>query len=409
LYLKKLDENRKAWLIRRNLSRFHRKSRLGKKSIFIKHVVYEHAPERKNLDTPIKFGKIYSNGVTRNVKIRAYPNPVPRVLSLTDNWDATVSFLRDVRQKLSKNIENKEMRPELNFSRRTRRSGTLNIDSYHDFSSLESITIPVALILASEYDRSRKLVNWAPFAINIHEWNPKVRQMLDDIGFLQLSGVDGPEYDIIATGNSKLLRLRCGDTVDGAAIGAYFDALGVNLLEEDSRLYVAIMEAVNNIIHHAYKNDELIEPNSVKNWWLAAEIKQDNLSSRLRIVVYDQGATIPRTLPTWERYPVWKAVFKTLMNTVRGTAIDLEPDNPDYDGDAIRIAMEIGRSSTDQSHRGKGLAQIVSPLDYCHSGAVAIYSRQGEFRQKKGEVSVSVNRNIPMIGTLVYWDLELRR
>jgi hypothetical protein len=351
---------------------------------------------------------IYQHGVNRPVRLTGVARAVPAHLNLRDNWDETVTFLRSVRSSLSDNIDLLQKRGLAKPDRRFRRSNARTVGIYSDFTTIKSIVIPVALILASEYDRTTKLFSWAPFAIDIEKWHPDVRILLQDIGFLELAGVDRPAETILEAGSTKLLRLRCGDNASGEAVGAYMQQLGVDLTKMDTRLYDAISEAITNIVHHAYKDENLLDRHSIHNWWLvAASTILDDSRRRLQIVVYDQGASIPRTLPSWDRYPLLKRKLTEFLSFLVGSDIDTNPEDARYDGDAIRLAIEVGRSSTDEGHRGKGLDQIVKALELCQSGTVAIYSRQGEFRQTKGEPPQSVNRAVPMVGTLVSWDLTI--
>jgi hypothetical protein len=401
--LKKLHFDQKQQLVRRGRQEMQRRKSIKTEIFGAKY------PEKPLSAAPERKGSVYWDGVSRKVTIKGSPREVPSVLSLRNNWDETANFLVSVRSSLSDRIYTLRKRGRRRPDRKFRRSQALKIGNYLDFTTIESISIPVALILASEYDRSRRLIDWAPFAIDIEKWNPNVRRLLDDIGFMELAGVDQQSEEILQAEATTVLRLRCGHTVDGEAIGAYMAMLGVDLVEGDSRLFDAIMEAVTNIVHHAYRDESLLEQNSVKNWWLVAALTSETDGvQRLEVVVYDQGASIPRTLPSWDRYPLVRRKLAEFSNYVVGSSIDPTPEDARFDGDAIRLAIEVGRSSMGEEHRGKGLDQIMKALDLCISGTVAIYSRQGEFRQSKGEVARSINRSVPIIGTMVSWDLTIK-
>jgi hypothetical protein len=396
--LKKLHQYQKI-----RLARLSDKEMLRRKTLNVKKRICtgsKLAPERK--------AWIYQNSVNLPMRIVGIPRAVPAILSLVNNWDETVTFLSAIRTSLSDGIDIFKKRGLRKPDGKFKRSAKLKIGTYSDFTTIQSISIPVALMLASEYDRVRKITNWAPFAIDIEKWKPEIRSLLDDIGFLELAGVNFPTSDLIQSGSLKILRLRCGDSADGEAVGQYFEALGLDLTEKDTRLYDAIMEAVTNIVHHAYKDETLNRPHTIANWWLVAAISDAEMGRRrLQIVVYDQGASIPQTLPSWDRYPYVQRKLKELFGFITGDNIDTSPSDARYDGDAIRLAIEVGRSSTAEGNRGKGLDQIVKALELCFSGSVVIYSRQGEFRQDECGNTQSINRSVPMVGTMVSWDLHI--
>lgn len=88
-------------------------------------------------------------------------------------------------------------------------------------------------------------------------------------------------------------------------------------------------------------------------------------------------------------------------------------------GDALKIkaAIEIGRSRTKLSNRGKGLQQMVGILDTLGNNAakVTIYSGRGVYRRtpKNGNTpeflyKLDDRRKQPGIrGTLIYWSIPL--
>ena len=352
---------------------------------------------------------VYRDRRSRYASVSGQALKVPSRLCLDSNWEDTTGFLNEVRASLSKDLD-KFTAADYKFpNRRARRSNPIKLHDYFDFSLLKYISLPVALVLASEFDRIRQISNlWKPFAVDLHTWDPAVRSLLNQIGFLELCGVDRNRGGVLEDDDSRVLKLRCGETTDGKAIGVYLQDIGIDLTREDPSLMEAIMEAVTNTVHHAYKNADLCVPHTVKSWWLVAALhKEDGDQRKLEVAVYDQGASIPRTLPSWDRYPFYVRKWKEFIETIGVLEDGASPDDARYDGDAIRLALEVGRSSTEEQFRGKGLNQIVSALDFCSAGTVVIYSRQGEFTLSKHSGLKSASRETPLTGTMVIWSLVL--
>src|SRR3546814_18034705 len=93
---------------------------------------------------------------------------------------------------------------------------------------------------------------------------------------------------------------------------------------------------------------------------------------RMTAVVFDQGITIPVSLPNWTRYAGWRRRMLTALMVVP-SASDTRSD-----GLAIATAVEESVSSTGHSHRGQGLAQMRRFVDQCADGHLRIMSRGGE-------------------------------
>lgn len=330
---------------------------------------------------------------------------VPSVLSFRSNYEVTAKFVNELANGINRSLD----RPAPNPNRHQRRAQLRNpspMGSYWDFSTVNEISILPALMIAAQYDRARILrPTWRPKAINVHRWEPQVRRFLEEVGFLELCGVRDKTEEMLHYSDVSLLRFRRGETVDGQAVGEYFAQLGIDLGTENPMLYDAITEAITNVINHAYGKEQLNPAQTVKAWWLCAMLKTGQAHKELSIVVYDQGASIPRTLPYSTKY---ESIKKSLLDLF---GIDFDSDDPTNDAKAISCAMRPGASATGESHRGRGLAQIVEVLDLSLGGHLSIYSRQGSVEAKKspgGSVEISpVNRAMAIIGTAIVWHLVL--
>ena len=324
--------------------------------------------------------------------------PAPAVVSLSANPDETLKFLDQTRQSLH---DQWVQFPRNRSRRHATKSAPLVVRSYWDYSSIERIGPDAALVLASQYDRFRRKGGWTPRAVDIDKWNPEVRAELDGVGFLELVGVAhaGPPY--VDVGTRRILKFQANDEAYGQQVFKMLTDLGVNENLHLIDLYSCIVEAIVNTRQHAYPADILFEQPHVPNWWLAASL--DHAKRRLRVTVVDHGATIPRTLPRWERYPAFARGFRKLLRR----ELHPDPDDDGYDGAALAVAMAVGRTATEKEYRGKGLAFIESVLGLCNTGRLSIYSRRGSYIRTKGSKPFYATRPTPIRGTLVAWDLGL--
>ncbi len=371
---------------------------------------------KQNKNSEVKFNKavnritLYKDRKSRVVKSKLTAVSPPRDLNLTENWDETVQFLNDLRNSVDTAIERFANLPKSQLrirNRKQRRSLIVDQGRYFDFTKIDNISPQVALIIASEFDRQCDMSGVKPSAINIERWKPKVRDLLNAIGFLELSGVNDSEADYTDIGNLRILRLKSGSVIDGRLISEYLLNLGYNIFEEHPAIYDAIVEAIGNAVYHGYRDESNLSEKHVKKWWIFGTRLSGENWKKIRISVYDQGVTIPKTLPKWKLFPdIADAINR--MGRMFGfqNGVDIIR-NSSFDGSAIEAAIEVGKTSTMLAHRGHGMSQIVSVLGLCKSGYVAIYSRAGFVRYETGRKPVVRNCAVPLTGTLVVWDIEL--
>jgi anti-sigma regulatory factor (Ser/Thr protein kinase) len=162
-------------------------------------------------------------------------------------------------------------------------------------------------------------------------------------------------------------------------------------------LYGAMVEAIVNVVRHAYPIDSVDGPPDLRRWWMTGAV--DRAARWTTAVVYDQGITIPVSLPNWQHFAGWRHRILSAIGAV--------PDTSDTrsDGQAIAAAVEESASSTGEQHRGHGLAQMRNFVDQCQDGYLRIMSRCGEviFRPKKKPEIRSYDVSVG--GTLVEWNV----
>lgn len=273
-----------------------------------------------------------------------------------------------------------------------------NEKTYIDFKPIREISPGAALVLAAELDRwnhrfsknSSKLQ-----AIDVEKWDRNVCSRLRGMGFFKLLRVNETSHMEEHTSNIKFMNFRTGAKVDGKAIEE-LRTVDLEPFIGDSvpnrfRLYAAVAEAMTNVVHHAYDKSMKRRP----NWWLSAS--HDISKGELRILLYDQGAGIPATLPrkfSDRLFGLWKSNVS--------------------DSEMIKIAHELAETSTREAHRGHGLERdvrkYVESVD-CRS-AYRITSSRGEYTWTKnpnGKIKESMrNLSQPLRGTLIEWRLTLQ-
>lgn len=120
----------------------------------------------------------------------------------------------------------------------------------------------------------------------------------------------------------------------------------------------------------------------------------DKVRRRLTLSIYDQGITIPVTLPVI--WPIQRIadVFNRLFRR------SYNPASNEYDGDALQAAMTLSATSTGQSERGKGLSKIRNVVANCGGGRLRLISRRGNYIYENG-VDTYSTVNAPLMGTYV--------
>ena len=148
---------------------------------------------------------------------------------------------------------------------------------------------------------------------------------------------------------------------------------------------------MTNVVYHAY---EISQGVSYPNWWLSSS--HDRSKGELRILLYDQGVGIPKTLP----------------NKIEKRLLGLFPRGAS-DSEIIKLAHELTQTATHESHRGhrlqRDVRKYVESVE-CHS-AYQITSLRGVFTWNKGSDGgfTESKRDLkqPLLGTLIEWRLTL--
>ena len=242
----------------------------------------------------------------------------------------------------------------------------------------------------------------------IHRFRP-AKAMLDEIGFFRLLQIRRPRTR--RRSDVEILQFVSSRSVARKEAANITDTMRERLLVEDPllendvefdvtvmKLLGAIQEATENSCDHAYRDTDVPEVN--RRWWATGAI--DITKRHLNLIVYDQGKSIPASLPAWEKYPF---VERTLARVERRLGAAVGPDH--LDAYKMRLAMDVPRSSTEARHRGKGFQLFRRVVEESRDARLRILSRNGEFIYQKGSRPRLGALKTPLNGTLVEWDLWL--
>ena len=323
----------------------------------------------------------------------------PAVFCLDDNPAGVLAFIDDFRA-------GRLLRLRYRLDRRTeRRYKGRWIGTYTDIAAIRRITPAAALVLAAEYDRAHRRQRLGRRGVvNAADWDPGVARMLIDVGFLEHLQSSLPNYQPLSPRpiEKRMLPMLTGDRNEPEEINTLSQKLQ-SLMDSviDSALthaiYAGLIEAMDNCATHAYpKSHRFRHPTERGRWWMSGSVANGR---ELEVIFFDQGATIPGTLPhsgMRDNAHIW--IQKTL------NLVGIEAAN---DGQRIQAAMAVGRSAYDAQGRGHGLAQMRNLVEHATSGSLRILSRKGQYLYEKndGESVATLDRSIG--GTLVHWRFQL--
>jgi hypothetical protein len=351
--------------------------------------------------------ELYFGSGQRGRTLAAEGRRMPRSFSLSTNFVEVAQFLDSLRTHVEQGIQRSFRNPK------TRRK---HLEKWYDLATIEHITPASALVLASEFDRGRLLTGRALYAVDLHKWRPEVAEVLKQVGFLPILGIEGSSARPDGA-NIVVVPARSSDQVVGEEVSKLTDELAEfvitatapassrdkaqdDWLYKASQIYIVLLEAMNNVVEHAYPTNVTYQHRPMRRWWMTGSL--DRNLKRLSVVIYDQGVSIPYSLPNSAEYTKMAKIYHRLT----GTMYDRE--NAKQDGAAIAAAMQVAKSRTGQPHRGRGLALMREFLNTCKDGSLRIVSRNGECTYSKATRGpVTKTYPIGLRGTLIEWEMVL--
>lgn len=369
LEMKKLTPRYREWLRRRSL----------------------YVRMRRGL-TRVRYAEFTTLSGRRLVKI-SNESPIPEILCLDRNNEESLVFFHDLRLRTIRKASGRIKPPT---SKKKSRIGWVR--SYTDFSKVRSITPGAALILAAEYDRVRRNTGIIG-AINLDKWDKNVLSTLSQLGFFELLGFPGDFSPNFEGGVDKNLiyiaPMRCGDNTDyreaADDIRKLFLEVGGDMALK-RHLFGAIVDAIENVKGHAYGNSDNVRNLIPPLWWFSGSA--DPVKKILTLAIYDQGQTIPVTLP--KKWPLEEltAMFAGAFGT------QFRANTDEQDGEAVEAALRMSRSSTKLPERGKGLSKILNVVRQCPGGRMRLISRRGHYIFSDGR-GRHLTCSTPLLGTFI--------
>jgi len=377
--MKKISKKRRlrdvliAYLHRSGKSRIHKKIKRSKKishqiSILNKWI-WKKIEEGLNVE--IKRNKVYLT--------------LPSVMNFSEDYELTVSYLTVIRR-----LTNERFKSKLSYK-------LASIDFYN----LVKISTSAALVLTSEIskwdDNSRSKLHF-----DLNKWNQEIAGQLHDLGYFELFK-NNPFKNLEKNNNfhyeTKIVRYikgKCGDSNKARILKQEIIKIVGEEIDKWTFLHSGLTEAVINVSHHAYPETAGYSDQD-KNWYLSGSF--DEKKKLLKIVFYDQGIGIPKSLPASK---VWE---KALVILSRFPIIDRKKDEI-----LLKAAVELDRTSTGKSDRGKGLQDLLEFIKQRDNGYLSIISSKGlyKYTMDKGVNHIkTVSFNNKLLGTLIIWSVHL--
>jgi len=311
---------------------------------------------------------------------------LPRVMNFSSEYDTTILYVTAIRIL----TDNNSGKP----------SGFLKLQRVN-FNELEKISTSAALVLTAE------LSKWDDSIIQrlrplVKDWKPHIVKQFYELGFFDLfknNPLQGYELEKDEKSNLRLVKYikgECGDSKKARLLREEVCTIVGDSIDKWTFLRSGLDEAITNVTQHAYPDKNNVSTVD-KNWYLTGSYnKSKNI---LKVVFYDQGVGIPKTLPT---SGVWERVQQILYKLP-----SFEQKNDEM---LLKAAVELDRTSTGANDRGKGLHDLLEFIKKRGNGNLSIISRRGLYRftLKDSDAKIkTVGFENPLLGTLIIWSVAL--
>lgn len=332
----------------------------------------------------------------------AHRVPMPEVFCLDENPEETVSFLASMRR----NLLSRAIRSAARKKRKALKAQP--IPGYYDFATMRYISPTAGLILAALYHRVKSITGQRLHTINEHLWKPDVKQTLQSVGFHEFLEMKKARDHAEPHSEVIIQKFISGSQAEGEPVGKLQEALA-NLLPNElaeklleAEPYGGMFEAILNSHSWAYPEGHDWDYPPLRNWWLTGAV--DRKRGRVTVAVFDQGISIPVSLPHWKH---WSKLEERAKRLAARVGLSQPIEHFSNDGYAIRLAMTIAKSQTNLPQHGKGLHTMVEVAQRARRGRLRIISRNGQYVWESGQRPQMTTYRNPIGGTLVEWTLDL--
>lgn len=367
----------------------------------LRRLVWKEWTKRRRPKSGVRTAVVHRSG--KRFRTRALSAvPLPRVFCLDENTSETLAALHNLRR----DVLSRAM--ELRNDSENGVKKEVKLRKYFDIKTIRQIGPSAALILAAIFQRSKYITGRRLHTIDEHKWHEDVMWVLRALGFHELLEMRPLRRGRAYTGSVKIQPFVSGQRADGEELGKLQDALALLLPDElrhklfTAEPYGGMLEAILNSYSWAYPSNASWEFTALKNWWLTGAV--DTETNQVIVCAYDQGISIPASLPHWEHWSTVEFRAKRFMERLK---LSRPLDHYSNDALAIRIAMTIAKTATKLPQHGKGLHTMVEVAERAKYGRLRILSRNGEYIWETGKRPKTITHEFPLEGTLVEWQLEL--
>jgi hypothetical protein len=309
---------------------------------------------------------------------------LPAVMNFSNNYNRTMQAIQTIRHLTGRRIFNNQCY-RLCFV---------------DFSKIKYISASAALVLTAELSKWDDSVRQR-IRPKVKTWDKNILSQFDELGFFDLfRNKDSFELEKEKEpSNIRFVKYMKGHLHDDEKTQHLKKEIN-RIVGEDlgkwTFLYSGLSEAITNVVHHAYPDNKGYSEED-KKWYLTASYDVD--ARVIKVVFYDQGITIPGSLPE-----------SKLLEKILSYLSMLPLAERKRDEQLLKAAVEIKRSSTGEKDRGKGLQDLLEFIKQRGEGYLSIMSGKGLYKysqhNNKTEVK-SVSFTLPVCGTLIVWSTKL--
>jgi hypothetical protein len=306
---------------------------------------------------------------------------LPKVMNLSSHYDETIRYINAIRA-LSKNPR----------SRRYYRLASVKFDALREISS------SAALLLTSELSRWDDSIrnNLTPQTQN---WDPIIFEKFNSLGFFDLfrKAQVGPPKELNGSSVHFVKYIKGNhEDKDYRRLRRQLTEIIGKKITKWPLLHGGLDEAITNVCHHAYPSTHKMREKD-RNWYLTGAF--NDKTRELKIVFCDQGIGIPTSLPTSK---IWEKVLESIAS--------VPIVNRRKHATLLKAAMEVSRTSTDKTDRGKGLPDMKEFIRQRGAGYLALMSGHGLYKltvSEHGETHKTDTLSHPVEGTLIIWRVQL--
>jgi len=310
---------------------------------------------------------------------------LPSVMNFSSEYDKTIQHITAIRKLVETKIS---LSPTYKLG-------------FVDFSELKNISTSAALVLTAELSKWDDAVRQR-LTPKINTWDKSILKKFHDLGFFELFNKSkGLKIDTsnITDKDVKFVRYlkgKCGDIQKTLELKEEIIKVVGEKVSKWVILQGGLSEAITNVSQHAYPAD-LGFKDKDKNWYLTGSY--DETRKVLKIVFYDQGIGIPKSLPASQ---IWEKIILVLSK--------LTKNEQKKDEVLLKAAVELDRTSTGEQDRGKGLQDLLDFIRERGDGYLSIMSLHGLYKHEilGGKTKIKTeNFPMPVCGTLIIWSASL--